>query len=76
MGHIRNNDNTGKLLNELEYVQLTSRMQNPILNKSTKNTFLKWTLACQITNFKHILNHIDGETKKEISGNPCYEEKR
>ena len=53
MGHIRNKDDTGKLLlSELEYVQLISGMQHPILNRSTKNTFLKWTPSCWITNFK------------------------
>ena len=66
IGHIRNKDDTGKLsLSELEYVQLISGMQCPILNKSTKNTFLKWTPSCWITNFKQILKHIDGETRIE-----------
>ena len=77
MGHIRNNDDTGKLLlSELECVQLISGMQHPILNKSTKNTFLKWTPSCWITNFKLILNHIDGETKIENQWQPLLQRKK
>ena len=46
-GHVRNNDDTGKLLrSKLEYVQLISGVEYPILNKSTNNNFLKWTPSC------------------------------
>jgi hypothetical protein len=64
IGHVRNNDDTGKLLlSELEYVQLIAGIQHPVLNKSTPTNFLKWTPSCWITNFKIILTHIEGETK-------------
>ena len=77
MGRIRNNDDTGKLLlSELEYVQLISEMQHPILNKSTKNIFLKWTPSCWITNFKQILNHIDGKTRIENQWQPSLQRKK
>ena len=74
MGHIRNNNNTGKLLlSELEYIQLIS---GPILNKSTKNNFLKWTPSCWITNFKQILNHIDSKTRIENQWQPSLQRKK
>ena len=77
MGHIRNKDDTGKLLlSELEYVQLISGMQYPILNKSTKTIFLKWTPSCWIANFKQILNHIDGETRIENQWQPSLQRKK
>merc|ERR1712183_1110889 len=70
-GHVRNNDDTGKLLcSELEYVQLISGVEYPILNKSTNDNFLKWTLSCWITNFKLILKHLEGETKLDNQWHP------
>ena len=77
MGDVRNNDDTSKsLLSELEYVPLILGMQHPVLNKSTKHTFLKQTLSCWITNFKLLLNHIDRETKIENQWQPSLQRKK
>ena len=77
MGHVRNKDDTGKLLqSKLEYVQLTPGLQHPVLNRSTQSTFLKWTPSCWITNFKCILTHIDGETKIENQWKPSLHHKK
>ena len=76
IGHVRNNDDTGKLLiSELEYVQLISGIQHPVLNKGTPTHFLKWTPQCWITNFKLILSHIEGETKIANQWTPSLQRK-
>jgi hypothetical protein len=76
-GHVRNNDDTGKLLrSELEYAQLISGVEYPILNKSTNDKFLKWTPSCWITNFKLILKNIEGETKLDNQWHPSLQRKK
>ena len=76
IGHVRNNDDTRKLLiSELEYVQLISGIQYPVLNKGTPTHFLKWTPPCWITNFKLILTHNEGETKIANQWTPSLQRK-
>ena len=58
LGHIRNEDETGKLLlSDLEYIQIVADIENSILHKNTQNTFIHWTSTAWISNFKVVLDH-------------------
>ena len=71
LGHIRNGDETGKLLiNELEFTQLHSGLTQPILNRKTPIDFITWTPDTWITNYKLILNKLNGEMTLENTWTP------
>ena len=63
MGHVRNGDETGKLiLCELDYIQV-SGLSHSILHSKTPINFMKQTPKCWISDFKAIMTETEGEVK-------------
>lgn len=61
LGHIRNKDETGKLLiSELEYTKIVSGIGKPILHKNTDIHFIQWTPPTWIKNYKKLLHSTKG----------------
>ena len=62
LGHMRNGDETGKLLTtDLEYTQIYSGIDTPILHRTTPPHFLQWREPSWMTNYKRILLDTNGE---------------
>ena len=74
--HIRNSDETGKLLiTDLEYTQLMSGLEHPILHQKTSLQLLIWTEHSWMTDYKKILQETQGEIKISNQWTPSKQRK-
>ena len=77
LGHIRNGDETGKLLlSALEYTQIVSGIEKPILHKESETYFLKWTPTTWITDYKKLIRSTQGAVHITNQWRPSLQQKR